>query len=357
MSPQLHGFFLFLAEAPADRSNYLITLVIGIIIFVAMIIGARFLLKWVANRPLPKGSHIRILDRISVINDCTLMLVEVAGKVLLIGVSKEKTSFLCELDSELIGGSPDFTSQTGTPSPAASSGEEKDTTFSERFFHNLKLAAGLAPKGSQPLRPNASKKRNIPSQNDAMGQVPFISASAQRQTPPAANTQRAGVDFKQALDVVMKHQESSREPEQGQATPRMNADYAAAAERVKQLSQVDESKSAERVAAREAARQSQAAQIPRMPEVFTPAPSEESDDMPTTAQAVGNELRADTDNSAPSTDADTNGASLTGSNMTEKQDTASKEQSPDLDELLDLVSNRTERYTMKSGEGGVRNQT
>lgn len=367
------GASIFLSCAPGVYPESTMTFIMGLFGFVALIFAARFFLRWMARRPLPSGEHIKILDRIAVTRDAMLMLVEVAGRIVLIGVSKDKTEFLCEFDSEEITDSPDFTAVSApTPSSALNSDSDEGGGFVQRFLHNFKIAAGFAPKNAQPLRPDTQ-----PPRDRTLKRVVRVRPGAGRVN------QAQSFDFNKILQNSISAPGAPREPEQ--PAPKLPANYMEAIERVKQYANIDEpikpkpvmpvqSYTPPKAAVREPVRADvrtngviahQEARAPIVPVI-------RQDSVVTSRVAEPEETTVGVDMSAvnlaktavreasvlPEMDTLAQTAKPdtgTGKDF-EAANTADKDYgSANIDSLLDLVAGRTERYSSKSSGGGRRN--
>ena len=122
-------------------------LVGGLLGFVAILALSYFGLRYMSRRNLlsARGRHLQVVDRMAVGRDSTILLVRVADKVLVTGVGKEGFNTLCEMSAaELETEEPE---RPAVPSVKTSDG------FWGRFWHNLKVSAGLLPKGTPLRRP------------------------------------------------------------------------------------------------------------------------------------------------------------------------------------------------------------
>ena len=69
---------------------------------VAVLLAAWFILKWMGKRMPGQTSsrHIKILDRVVLGQDKCLLLVRVAGKAMLIGMTSGAATKLCDVDED-----------------------------------------------------------------------------------------------------------------------------------------------------------------------------------------------------------------------------------------------------------------
>lgn len=67
-----------------------------ILIMVAVIVGAYFTTKFISKKSgrMMRGRYINVIDRLSVARDRQILLIEVAGKVMLIGISNQTVNIL-----------------------------------------------------------------------------------------------------------------------------------------------------------------------------------------------------------------------------------------------------------------------
>ncbi len=71
-------------------------LLIGLFAFVAILFAAWLILKWLTrkNSLFGRGSHMKVLDRLYLGKDSYIALIELGGKILAVGVCKDRMSTL-----------------------------------------------------------------------------------------------------------------------------------------------------------------------------------------------------------------------------------------------------------------------
>jgi len=146
----------------------------GLLGFAAILLLSYLGLRFISRRNLlaARGRHMQVVDRMVVGRDSSILLVRVGGKVLVTGMGKDGFRTLSELDAgelesgewrvesgELKSDSPvtPETAQHSAPdaldSQFSTLHSQLRTGFLGRFWHNLKVNAGLMPKGTPPSRP------------------------------------------------------------------------------------------------------------------------------------------------------------------------------------------------------------
>jgi len=85
-----------------------------IIIMIAVVIGAYFTTKFIAKRSgrVARGRHIDVIDRMNIARDRQILLIEVAGKVMLIGVTNQAVNILETFDKDEFDTATEQTGQT-----------------------------------------------------------------------------------------------------------------------------------------------------------------------------------------------------------------------------------------------------
>ena len=97
-----------------------------------------------------KSAQLSVLSRVMLGRDSSVALVQVGSRVLVVGVTKENISLLCET-------SPEACACESVDTGAVAQVEDASAPvrgFVKRFVHNFGIVSGLA-KGKQPMRPGA----------------------------------------------------------------------------------------------------------------------------------------------------------------------------------------------------------
>lgn len=129
----------------------------GLIGFAALLALSYFALRFLSRRNLmgARGSHMRVLDRMAMGKDSMILIIELAGRILAVGVTREGFSTLCELDPEEWA---EGESASRGPRAARRKGDvPKNTGFWKRFVHNMGVNSGVLPKGTPPARPDGKE--------------------------------------------------------------------------------------------------------------------------------------------------------------------------------------------------------
>jgi flagellar protein FliO/FliZ len=83
------------ALPPADFTSALTQMLVGLFLVLAVLVGLYWLVRRFLPRPaLAGGAHLRMLGRLNLGPRKYLALVEVAGRVLVLGVTSERISLL-----------------------------------------------------------------------------------------------------------------------------------------------------------------------------------------------------------------------------------------------------------------------
>lgn len=176
-------------------------LVGGIVIFVAMLVGAWLLIRLLSGKGFSRqGRYFRVLDRFPISRDCSILLLAVGSRVLAVCVGKDGGSLLCELDPVEIEGF----SVGGAATKQESEGQ--DASFGKRFVHNMKYNMGVLPKGTPPMRPSAPQSAG---KNDAdfsaILQAIEKSGAAQETVQRSADpAEMRAADYRAAVDNMRR---------------------------------------------------------------------------------------------------------------------------------------------------------
>ena len=150
-------------------------LVWGLLGFAAILVIAYFGLRALSRKNLlgGRGRHMQILDRVVTGRDSTIVLVRVAGKVLIVGITKDSVRTLGEVNPEDLnpegaGAAPPSKKDSDTAAATDSAANEATNAaapaavpaaasprhgFFGRFVHNLGVYSGVLPKGTPPAGP------------------------------------------------------------------------------------------------------------------------------------------------------------------------------------------------------------
>lgn len=105
---------------------------------------------------------MRVIERLAVSRDVSLMIVEIGQKVLAVSATKEGLRLLCEL-------SPRDVEALNADRPAPpSNGTDDNSTFFKRFLHNMRIQLRLLPKDTPPARPAMQEDTPPPPSQFAM---------------------------------------------------------------------------------------------------------------------------------------------------------------------------------------------
>jgi flagellar biogenesis protein FliO len=102
-------------------------LVLGVLVFIAVLGGFVYLSKRVQKGTVLSGRRIKTLDRMMVSRDSAILLVQVGARLLAVGVGKGPPSFLCEFSASDF---PGLSAKTGT--------DKEPSGFWRRFARNMK---------------------------------------------------------------------------------------------------------------------------------------------------------------------------------------------------------------------------
>lgn len=130
----------------------------GFVAFVALLLLSYFVLRWLSNRTLGGARHLRVIERMNVSRDVSLMIVEIGQKVLAVSATKEGLRLLCELSPRDVAA---LNEERAVPS---SDGSDENSTFLKRFWHNMRIQLRLLPKDTPLARPAAQEETPPPSQ-------------------------------------------------------------------------------------------------------------------------------------------------------------------------------------------------
>jgi flagellar biogenesis protein FliO len=99
-------------------------LVLGVFVFVAVLAGFVYLSKRMSSGAVLSGRRIKIIDRIMVARDSTILLVQIGTRLMAVGVGKGPPTFICELSAS------DF--------PELSKNPEAETADTDGFWKRFK---------------------------------------------------------------------------------------------------------------------------------------------------------------------------------------------------------------------------
>lgn len=119
--------------------------ILGFVAFVALILLSYFVLRWLSNRTIGGARHLRVIERLAVSRDVSLMIVEIGSKVMAVSATKEGLRLLCELSPRDVA---DLRKES-----APRDEDDHNSTFLKRFWHNLRIQLGFLPKDTPPARP------------------------------------------------------------------------------------------------------------------------------------------------------------------------------------------------------------
>lgn len=114
-------------------------LALGILVFTAVLGGFYYLSKRVSKGAFFSGRRVKVLDRMMVSRDVTILILQIGTRLLAVGVGKSGATLLCELSPSDF---PELLKKTEEP--------EGKTGFLNRFARNMK--AGFT--GSEPVQPD-----------------------------------------------------------------------------------------------------------------------------------------------------------------------------------------------------------
>ena len=176
----------------------------SLVLFAVIMAGTFLLLRFFSGRGLGRqGRFLTVLDRFPISKDCQILVIRIGERVLAVCVGREGGSLLCELDPADLKAA----GHSESPVRAAEGRAPERSGFWGRFWHNIRLNAGLMPKGTKPMGPP-------PKAGDADTQA-----------------------FADILAALQQQGESavSGRPDAGAG----EADYRAAVENMRQLAQTD----------------------------------------------------------------------------------------------------------------------
>ena len=132
-------------------------LVLGILVFAALMAGMFLLLKWLSRRGFAgtSGRRMKALDRLVLSKDSSVMILQIGLRLFAVSVGRDGVRLISELKSS------DFEQSAPEQAQAARAG------FFRRFIHNMKINMRLAPKDAKPMGPGAS----IPAAHDSFADV------------------------------------------------------------------------------------------------------------------------------------------------------------------------------------------
>ena len=121
-----------------------------IIVMIVVIIGAYLATKYIAGKGgRAKSRHIRMIDRMTLGRDKHILLIEIGGKKLLIGITNQSINVLGDIDGETIKSEQKENAQSAQRGFAA---QMRD------FFVNMKDAPGnLSKARAEAKKPRYSK--------------------------------------------------------------------------------------------------------------------------------------------------------------------------------------------------------
>ncbi len=139
-------------------SQQIFGLVVGVAVFILLMAGSYFALKWLSGKGFSggKSKYMKVLDRLAMSKESSFILLEVGSRIFAVAVSKDGASVLGELDRDELGAPQAAAPQAAAPQTAAEQGRQAG--FGKRMAHNLKLNMGLLPKGTPPLGPTPPGK-------------------------------------------------------------------------------------------------------------------------------------------------------------------------------------------------------
>ncbi|MCL2747313.1 MAG: flagellar biosynthetic protein FliO [Oscillospiraceae bacterium] len=197
---------------PLESGGNLWPLLGGILGFVAIMALSWLGLRYLSKRNLfgARGRYVQVLDRVATGRDSMILLLRVADKVLITGVSKEGFRTLGEVDPEALaaegakqadarapGSARDATATAATATSATSATAAAPNGrrgFWGRFAHNMGVFSGVLPKGTPPARPETALQDEAaaPSFGEALqkaeeaqaAEMPQAVQAAQQAMPP-----------------------------------------------------------------------------------------------------------------------------------------------------------------------------
>ncbi|MDL2273065.1 flagellar biosynthetic protein FliO [Oscillospiraceae bacterium OttesenSCG-928-G22] len=118
--------------------NATLRIVLAIFLCALLLVALYFVLRWMSKSSMfmAKSSYMRVLDRVALSKDAYLALVEIAGQVFAICVTRENARVISDFDVKTILDRPIKRPSASTPSEGG--------TFLSRFFANLRYG-GVAP--------------------------------------------------------------------------------------------------------------------------------------------------------------------------------------------------------------------
>ncbi|MDR1158647.1 MAG: flagellar biosynthetic protein FliO [Oscillospiraceae bacterium] len=228
------------------------SLFVGLLGFAALLALLYFGLKFLTRRgrAAARGNGLRVLDRMAVSRENMILVIQVAGRILTVGVTKDGMSALCELTREeweasrapasasVRSAECGVLSGETSRAPASASGAFPASEapgvrgFWRRFAHNLGVYAGVLPKGTPAARPPSAS----PSETGGFDAWLRRAASAQAAETPPADASAARADSAEAPPIVHMTPTVSATPAAAEAH---RVDYNVAIERMKQFGRME----------------------------------------------------------------------------------------------------------------------
>jgi flagellar biogenesis protein FliO len=205
------------------------SVIAAVALFVVMIVGSLLLLRLLSRGGLGRQSrYLRVLDRFPISRDCQILVLSVGARVLVVSVGRDGGGLLCELDPAEL----DLKAAAKPAAPSEKDGASERSTFGGRFWHNIKLNAGIMPKGTKPMGPSPKER---PGDADTEAFAAILDAVRRQAGEEAADT------ADESSDSVSRADNAGRINNTGGA-----ADYRAAVENMRRLAQTDRTAPASR---------------------------------------------------------------------------------------------------------------
>jgi len=250
---------LWLIQDPSLGNTGMWPLIGGLLGFAAILALSYMGLRMMSRRNLlsARGRHMQVVDRMVVGRDSMILLIRVAGKALVAGVSKEGMRTLCELDPQELEAEQE---ERSAMRPESESPREKG--FVGRFLHNLGVFSGV--KDAPPQRPGQGAGVAAASFKDALlhtgeemagePEVPLPSETEPAQTrADDAPDMPDPTDYNAAIERMRAYSRMKIEPQaRAEPTAMDNLAFIQAARNYaaqqKSMSQAEETPAAEAVA-------------------------------------------------------------------------------------------------------------